>query len=752
LIVLALLACPPLAAAQPPAGEPSVASEATSESESEATQSTEQAPRGIDEIRIIGTPADVARIGGSAQVIDQAELEEMEYDDVDRVLRKVPGVYLREEDGYGLRPNIGIRGASSERSAKVTLMEDGILFAPAPYSAPAAYYFPVTTRMVAVEVFKGPASIQYGPHTVGGAINLVTRAIPDEPIAAADIAYGQRDYLKAHGWAGRRWKGFGVLLEAIRLETDGFKDLDGGGDTGFTKNEVMFKGDYIWPYTGDLGLVSEIKFGYSDELSHETYLGISDDDFDRTPYRRYAASQLGKMDWDRWQYEISQHVGVTPNLSFRFTGYRHDLDRSWRKLNRFELPAPSLHDIFADPTGVNAVFLSVLRGDSDSTVPVETLLIGTNARKFISQGLQGIGTWNRTIGPFQGEIEAGIRLHWDQIERDHTEDPYRMLNRTLVRSEDPVRQIADNTGEALALATYLHNDLEWGPLTVTPGIRFEAIWTDFEDRMPTLVGLPSDSERDTQTVFIPGIGAVYFLTDEWSLLGGVHRGFSPVAPGQSSSADEEESINYEGGVRYWGSLVSGLAIGFYNDYDNLLATCRQGTGCDPEDVDKQFNGGDVDVAGLELLIDSELEIGWGVTAPLSLTYTFTHSEFQDSFSSANQIFGDVRKGDELPYVPEHQANLSFGLQRGPLGATTTLTYVGEMRDVAGKGHIPANERIDDYFVADLVAHWDFSDRGRLYLGVDNVGDNAYIVSRRPFGARPGLPFQVFGGIKYSFGG
>jgi Fe(3+) dicitrate transport protein len=75
-----------------------------------------------------------------------------------------------------------------------------------------------------------------------------------------------------------------------------------------------------------------------------------------------------------------------------------------------------------------------------------------------------------------------------------------------------------------------------------------------------------------------------------------------------------------------------------------------------------------------------------------------------------------------------------------------------MRDVAGKGSIPANERIDDYFVADLIAYWDFSDRGRLYLGIDNVADNAYIVSRRPFGARPGLPFQVFGGIKYNLGG
>jgi Fe(3+) dicitrate transport protein len=75
-----------------------------------------------------------------------------------------------------------------------------------------------------------------------------------------------------------------------------------------------------------------------------------------------------------------------------------------------------------------------------------------------------------------------------------------------------------------------------------------------------------------------------------------------------------------------------------------------------------------------------------------------------------------------------------------------------MRDVAGQGSIPANEKIDDFVYADLAVYWDFSDQGRLYLGIDNFTDEAYIVSRRPFGARPGMPFQVMGGIKYQLGG
>lgn len=743
-IVITAIALP--VQAQPDEAAPAAASEPSGAE----TASVKRGP--VEMITIFGQADDLSDIGGSAHIIDEEKLETLEYDDIHRVLREVPGVYVREEDGFGLRPNIGIRGASSERSAKVTLMEDGILFAPAPYSAPAAYYFPLVTRMVGVEVFKGPASIEYGPHTVGGAINLVTRAIPDEPTAAIDLAYGQFDSFKIHSWAGGRWNGFGLLLEGVRLGSDGFKDLDGGGNTGFERDEIMLKGDYLWPWVSDLELVTEAKIGWSDELSHETYLGISDDDFADTPYRRYPASQLGRMEWDRWQFQLSQFVGVSDDLRFQVTAYRNQLDRAWRKLNRFEVGAPSLNDIFRNPTGINAVYLSVLRGDSDSAGPLETLLIGTNDRQFVSQGIQLVGNWDRSTGPLDHYVEGGVRLHYDEIDRDHTEDPYDMRSANLVRTDAPRRQIVDSLGEAVAVAVYLRDEIEWGRLIVTPGLRFESIFTDYKDRLPEMDGLPAETDDDNQNIVIPGISAVYSLTDEFSLLGGVHRGFSPVAPGQSSSADPEDSINYEAGLRYLGGYFNTFAIGFFNDYDNLLATCRQGTGCEPEDIDRQFNAGDVDVWGLELTADSEPELGWLIYAPMSITYTLTQSEFGSTFSSASAIFGEVEKGDELPYVPEHQVNVSLGLRRDPFGVTTSITYVGEQRDVAGQGSIPANEKIDDFVYADLAVYWDFSAQGRLYLGIDNFTDEAYIVSRRPFGARPGMPFQVMGGIKYQLGG
>ena len=121
----------------------------------------------LEEILITGGSEKISRLPGSAHYIGSEQLAVFAYSDVQRIAREIPGVSIQVEDGYGLRPNISIRGVASERSSRITLLEDNVLIAPAPYAAPSAYYFPTAGRMSGFEVVKGPAAITQGPLTIG---------------------------------------------------------------------------------------------------------------------------------------------------------------------------------------------------------------------------------------------------------------------------------------------------------------------------------------------------------------------------------------------------------------------------------------------------------------------------------------------------------------------------------------------------------------------------------------------------------
>lgn len=74
----------------------------------------------LDRTRLTGGPG-LDRVPGSVQVVGARALEErpVVFDDVHALLREVPGVNVQEEEGYGLRPNIGMRGTGVERSSKI---------------------------------------------------------------------------------------------------------------------------------------------------------------------------------------------------------------------------------------------------------------------------------------------------------------------------------------------------------------------------------------------------------------------------------------------------------------------------------------------------------------------------------------------------------------------------------------------------------------------------------------------------------
>ena len=135
---------------------------------------------------------------------------------------------------------------------------------------------------------------------------------------------------------------------------------------------------------------------------------------------------------------------------------------------------------------------------------------------------------------------------------------------------------------------------------------------------------------------------------------------------------------------------------------------------------------------------------------VACSYTYTGSNFRTEFSSQSPQLGDVEVGDELAYVPKHLVTGNLGVGGAIWGVFGSAVYVGQMRDTAGQGDIPDEERIPRHYVIDLSGHVSPIERLTLYFTIHNLTNNAYMVSRRPFGARPGIPFQLMGGIKVQF--
>jgi len=709
----------------------------------------------LDNIYITGGKDEILKQPGSATLIDDVALETFEYTDLHRILNAVPGVNIQEEDGYGLRPNIGLRGTSPERSKKITVMEDGILSGPAPYSAPAAYYFPNMSRMSAVEVFKGPSAIQFGPATVGGAINLVSREIPYESTGELDIQYGSDNFQRYNAYQGQQIGQFGYLIEGLNVSADGFKNLDGAGakdNTGFERNDVNFQTS--WQILGEVSQLFLIKLGYADEIANETYLGLTRNDFEDDANRRYAASRLDKSEWNHQQFQFTHQLEID-DLVVTTDVYRNNFDRDWFKINGFNTGLVTIDDVLSDPV-THESYYNVLKGEASTNLD-EQLRIGNNGRKFFSQGIQTRINDSFEFFGLKNDLEVGIRIHQDQVKRDHTEQNYKMLaGGTLQAVEGSYKTTTRNTNDALAIAVYVQDKITIDETVVSLGLRHENIESS-KTIYGTLSGVKTSENKLTQSVWLPGIGVYSQLTDNVGVLAGIYKGFTAATAGASGETKPEESTNVELGSRFSGTwALEGQAevIAFVNDYSEFSGTCSFAQGsCDSNNTGEQANAGSAVVYGLEAGWNRQLLIG-EFMLPLSSTYTYSQGEFGDTFVDTSGAFGEtgqvIESGYEIGYLPKHRLNVQVGIGRDKWKLNSSILYQSEMRNVPGEGNIQKADLIEAHTVVDISASYQYLTDLQFYSTLDNLLNEQYVAGVKPYGFRPGKPRSINVGAKYSF--
>lgn len=690
----------------------------------------------LQTVKIIGGSEESYKEPGSIYQVSEKDIQKKGGTNAHEILKDVPGVSVQQEDGLGLRPNIGLRGTHPHRSKKITLLEDGVLIAPAPYSAPAAYYFPLMNKVTGVEVYKGPSSIKYGPNSIGGAINFLTRDYSDKIESELELSYGSFETLKAGAWTSGSQNGLSWLGEYHYIESGGFKNLSGGGDTGFEKNDLLIKARYR--FKGDTERSLSFKFSYGNEDSNETYLGTSLEDFSSDPYQRYEASRPDKMSWDHRQYQLNFFNQWTETFFSDVTLYRNEFQRLWDKLNGFADSSISSQDVLLNPRGQNKDFLDVLKGQKDSS-PSEKLRYGINDRVYFSQG---INLENRLYLDLANYFDLGLLYHEDQIERRHRLQDADMVGGKIQKetaSQDPNNTNKDKSSVLRTYLVYTYESPKW---LFRLGGRFESVDTKAKDLVTQEV------LKAHNNYFIPGWGLSYKITKNHLAFIGINKGVTLPGPGQGEAIEPEEAINYELGYRYRNKLFVTEAVAFYSDYSNLLGTCTFSAGCTSANLDSQYNGGKARVIGAEFLAGARPTFKkWQI--PLKISATYTKATFDSNIDSLNKEWGvgAIRKGDPLPYIPELVFSTQVGAEYKKWAFNLSYNWRSKVYDQSVR---QGRFEIENYGLVSAHLNYHATKKLETYLDVQNLFDKKYISSLRPFGARPGAPFWFNIGLRYGF--
>lgn len=718
----------------------------------------------LEPITIFGSAGKARDVAGGASVLTHEDLATFESTDVVRALRRVPGVSLQVEDGWALRPNISIRGTATDRSSRITLLEDNVLIAPAPYAAASAYYFPTFGRIHAAEILKGPASITQGPYTVGGALNLITTPIPTERRGMLRGELGSDSTWRLHGWYGDSADRYGFLVETHQWQSDGYQSIDrSGADAGLDKEDYLAKLAFYSDPRSELFQALEIKLQSSDETSEQSYLGLTDADFSPDPLRRYGVSALDEMNNEHEQLVLNWRIETPAGLATSVTAYNNDTERAWYKTEALDFNGSDSPESFSGTSWANVVG-AINEGDSlgglsaqelraildgNDTAP-GSLQLRNNAREYYSRGIQI--TLDRPIqsGAFLHRLQAGIRYHEDEEDRLQRNDNYRQLGGALVLNAVGMEGNAGNQVQtAEAWAFHAFDRIEWRDWIMTPGLRYESIDLErirYQADSEDLSGRGPEDVRDTRSndvdVWLPGLGAIYRLSGEWRVVAGIHKGFA--VPGNQPGVDPEQSVNYELGMRFDFENSSFEAMSFFNDYDNLVGVCTNSTGSDCEPGDA-FNGNGVHVPGLELTWQSEFSLSPSWTVPVQLAYTWMDAEFQTAFDS--DFFGVVEPGDPVPYIPENQIWFAVGLDNGLWSFDLGVNHVDDVCTTPSCGNF---EQTESATLFDLAAHYRATEALELYGVVENLTDELYIAGRQPYGARPNKARTFVLGARVSF--
>jgi Fe(3+) dicitrate transport protein len=493
-----------------------------------------------------------------------------------------------------------------------------------------------------------------------------------------------------------------------------------------------------------------MRVGFATEDSNETYVGLSPNDLARDPYRRYSSTETDDMEWDHNKAELEHSLQIGNTAQLKTTLYRHDFQRNWHRLDGFRQAnqnTPTLFNILRRPQDY-PIYYNILSGEADSSTAGlggnGDLIVLDNQRTFYAEGLQTKFNGQYDWGATSHDVELGLRYHQDQIRRTHMENLYQMTGGHMVRTSIPATPRDMNAVRAKAYTFNFLENLKYSDFVFTALGRIERVHFDYDNLLAA-----RNIGRD-DTVFAPGLGVLYNFNNQFSIKTSVNRGVSVAGLDDAGTEAKEEAVNYELGLKYISPNQSSQleVVAFFNDYSNITGTCSSSTGCTNEQQGLEFNGGRAAISGIEGRIAQSFMIG-AVYIPAQFNLTLLNAEFRNQFTSGTAEWGvgRVDSGDPLPYIPQVQYTFAVGAEYRKFKNEFAFIYQGESFDQS----VSENRlKVPAYGIIDWTGRYELSKKSQVFARIDNLLGKDYIVSYKPYGARPGKPQSFMVGLSYTF--
>jgi Fe(3+) dicitrate transport protein len=272
----------------------------------------------IETVTVVGIlPADADDTPGSVVDIESEELERMNPLTAKEALRRAPGLAVIDEDILGLKLNVSVRGLNARRSGRSLLMEDGAPIQLGPYSDPSAHYYPPMPLVEGIEMRRGSGQIPYGPQSIGGTINFVTRPAPTSTMADATVSGGEDGYRLLHLGGGLGGARGGVRADLLHSESEGIREGHSS-----RVDEISVRGRWRASASHALGA----KASYYEEDTRLTESGLTQARYDISPY--YNPFDHDRFDLARhaFQFVHDWRAGASVTLSSQL--YHADTSRA----------------------------------------------------------------------------------------------------------------------------------------------------------------------------------------------------------------------------------------------------------------------------------------------------------------------------------------------------------------------------------------------------------------------------------------